>query len=330
MLEEPVSTALQRREGEIVTAERDRQDLTTLIRLDKLLRLKLLDAVVHVVGDVKDLTAEEAKTCPKIASEYDVDEGGLLLICPRRAGRDVGRDGIVQLVVPDLPQQDFLHYHHSRKESKHQKDVPENQITFSLRFIGKCTDVRLVKDVLPYRENPPGNIPMYVPIPSDLEERYPVVATVVQRNTELLIWADVILEYVIAKASLSTEAQTIAEKYEERVFRRFGASEDWGACGERLVFVLNTAQDTTRGDNSFRLIHGWDPKSTLEARVPLGSTRSHDLEPHRRRHQVQKQNHLARELVNQTLIDLGLSNITNTFDHVVSKKGHKCGYTWIE
>jgi hypothetical protein len=44
-------------------------------------------------------------------------------------------------------------------------------------------------------------------------------------NTELLIWIDLFTGYVIARASSSRTAQTIAESYEECVFRRFGASE---------------------------------------------------------------------------------------------------------
>ncbi|KAG2773747.1 hypothetical protein PC129_g15072 [Phytophthora cactorum] len=44
-------------------------------------------------------------------------------------------------------------------------------------------------------------------------------------NTELLIWVDLLTGYVIAKASASRTAQTIAEPYEECAFRRFGASE---------------------------------------------------------------------------------------------------------
>ncbi|KAE8898022.1 hypothetical protein PF005_g22395 [Phytophthora fragariae] len=44
-------------------------------------------------------------------------------------------------------------------------------------------------------------------------------------NTELLIWVDLFTGYVIAKASASRTAQTIAESYEECVFRRFGTSE---------------------------------------------------------------------------------------------------------
>ncbi|OWZ08885.1 LOW QUALITY PROTEIN: reverse transcriptase [Phytophthora megakarya] len=44
-------------------------------------------------------------------------------------------------------------------------------------------------------------------------------------KTELLIWVDLFTGYVIAKASSSRSAQTVAESYEECVFRRLGASE---------------------------------------------------------------------------------------------------------
>jgi hypothetical protein len=44
-------------------------------------------------------------------------------------------------------------------------------------------------------------------------------------NTELLLWVDLFSGYVIAKARASRTAQTVAENYEECVFRRFGASE---------------------------------------------------------------------------------------------------------
>ena len=44
-------------------------------------------------------------------------------------------------------------------------------------------------------------------------------------NPELPICVDLFIGYVIAKASASQTAQTVAEGYEECVFHRFGASE---------------------------------------------------------------------------------------------------------
>ena len=181
-------------------------------------------------------------------------------------------------------------------------------------------------------------------------------------NTELLIWVDLFTGYVIAKASASRTAQTIAESYEECVFRRFGASEmirhdrepgfmsdffrafnrilgqrqratmayrpqangsaermvqtitralkmyvqdldqrDWDEYAERLPFAMNTAQDRIRGDTPFYLVHGWDPKSTLEAAIPVCSTKKRNRDPRRWRYQVQKYYRQARSQVNERL-----------------------------
>ncbi|ETO64085.1 hypothetical protein F444_18333, partial [Phytophthora nicotianae P1976] len=49
------------------------------------------------------------------------------------------------------------------------------------------------------------------------------------------------------------------------------------------------------------LVHGWDPRSTLEAAIPLGSTRRRDREPRRWRYHIQKHYQQAREQVNGRL-----------------------------
>ncbi|ETL24218.1 hypothetical protein L916_21769 [Phytophthora nicotianae] len=160
-------------------------------------------------------------------------------------------------------------------------------------------------------------------------------------NTELLIWVDLFTGYVIAKATASRTAQTIAENYEECIFRRFGASEaiqhdrepgfmsdfsapstaewdrdsvplwrtvhkptlrqnGWTGTSTRNV---NTAYDRIRGETPFYLVQGWDARSTLEAIIPLGSTRRWDVEPRWRKYKVQRQYQQARKLVNEALHD---------------------------
>jgi hypothetical protein len=47
----------------------------------------------------------------------------------------------------------------------------------------------------------------------------------------------------------------------------------WDEFAERLAFAVNTAHDRIRGDTPIYLVHGWDPRMTLEATLPLGSTR---------------------------------------------------------
>ena len=156
--------------------------------------------------------------------------------------------------------------------------------------------------------------------------------------------------YVIARSSASRTAQTIAEGYEECVFRRFKAIEvlrhgresgfmsdffrkfdkiggkkqratmsyrsqahgtaehivqtltraikmyvadvdqkDWDEYTERLTFVTITAQDGVREDTPFYLIHVWDRRSTLEATLPLDSTKTRYPDPRRWRYSIQCQ-----------------------------------------
>ena len=171
-------------------------------------------------------------------------------------------------------------------------------------------------------------------------EHIPSLPRSFKGNTELLIWVDLFSGYVIAKASSSRTAQTIAESYEECVFRRFSASEairhdrepgfmsdffrafnriagqrqratmayrpqangtakrmiqtftralkmyvadvdqrDWDEYAEQLTFAINTTHDRIRGDTPFYLIRRWDPRSTLEATLPLRSTKPRDRDP---------------------------------------------------
>ncbi|OWY93094.1 reverse transcriptase [Phytophthora megakarya] len=76
---------------------------------------------------------------------------------------------------------------------------------------------------------------------------------------------------------------------------------DWDEYAERLTFAINTARDRIRGETPFYLIHGWDPRSTLEAVIPVGSTRRHDRDPRRWRYRMQKYYRQVREQVNQHL-----------------------------
>lgn len=77
--------------------------------------------------------------------------------------------------------------------------------------------------------------------------------------------------------------------------------QDWDEYAERLTFAIITAHDRIRGDTPFYLIHGWDPRSTLEATLPLGSTKSRDKEPLRWRYHIQRHYQRARDAVNVRL-----------------------------
>ncbi|ETM30833.1 hypothetical protein L914_21492, partial [Phytophthora nicotianae] len=99
-------------------------DVVQRIRADRILRAQneekwIANLKAYLSGGLEDLDADEARACSKIAGDYDVDDGGLLLYCPR-AGRDDGdRDRLVKLVVPEDLQQDVLHHYHMSLEGGH-------------------------------------------------------------------------------------------------------------------------------------------------------------------------------------------------------------------
>ncbi|KAG3186007.1 hypothetical protein C6341_g4133 [Phytophthora cactorum] len=73
--------------------------------------------------------------------------------------------------------------------------------------------------------------------------------------------------------------------------------KDWDEYAERLTFAINTAQDRIRGDTPFYLVHGWDPRSTLEASIPVDSTKRRDRDPRRWRYQIQRHYQQARSQI---------------------------------
>ncbi|KAE8982055.1 hypothetical protein PR002_g23640 [Phytophthora rubi] len=63
-----------------------------------------------ILGDVQGLTSAEAKSCAKIAEDYEVDEAGLLFYCPPSKQANEDRDQVTRLVIPERIQEDFLHH----------------------------------------------------------------------------------------------------------------------------------------------------------------------------------------------------------------------------
>ena len=75
-------------------------------------------------------------------------------------------------------------------------------------------------------------------------------------------------------------------------------SKSWYKYAKRLNIAINKGQDRVRGHTPFYLIHGWDPRSTLEASLPLGSTKRRDREIRRWGFNIQRHNQRARKFVN--------------------------------
>jgi len=93
------------------------------------------------------------------------------------------------------------------------------------RYLGEYVDCGTGKGLPSNGGKSPGNLQATHPFQIVAMDHIPSLPRSFKGNTELLIWVDLFSGYVIAKASSSRTAKTIAENYEECVLRRFGASE---------------------------------------------------------------------------------------------------------
>ena len=70
---------------------------------------------------------------------------------------------------------------------------------------------------------------------------------------------------------------------------------------ERLPFAINTAHHRVRGDTPFYLINGCDPRSTLDATLPLGCNKTRDCDRRRWCYHIQQQYQCVRATLNYQL-----------------------------
>ncbi|OWZ08898.1 reverse transcriptase [Phytophthora megakarya] len=323
-----------------------------------------------------------------LVGEIRVDQSDLLFYCQMTKETATDRDKLMRLVVPETLQQTFLPFCITPPElawwpSRYRSYLRSDPGLYKSlqRYVGEWVDCETGKGRPRIQAESPGDLQATYPFQIIAMDHIPSLARSLNGNTELLVFVDLFSGYVIANASASRSAQTIAETYEECVFRRFGASEvirhdrepvfmsdnplkqsprptknvsfadlarasrstgswdnvngplwhidpklmdrrnamvqtttralkmyvqdlderDWDEYAERLTFAINTARDRIRGETPFYMIHGWDPRSTLEATIPVGSTRTHDRDPRRWRYRMQKYYQQALEQVNQRL-----------------------------
>ncbi|OWY96308.1 reverse transcriptase [Phytophthora megakarya] len=163
-----------------------------------------------------------------IAMNYEVDQQDLLFYCPTTKETAANRDKLMRLVIPETLQQDVLHHYHTSLQGGHQgvgRTYDRIRDHFHWRGLHKrvhtwenASTVKQAKEDLGSRASHMATYPFQV-IAMD---HIPSLPRSFNGNTELLIFVDLFLGYVIAKASASRSAQTIAETYEECVFRANG------------------------------------------------------------------------------------------------------------
>ncbi|POM59650.1 LOW QUALITY PROTEIN: reverse transcriptase [Phytophthora palmivora] len=188
----------------------------------------IVDLKAYLRGDVQDLTSTEAKNCSKIADRYETDESGLLFYFPPARQSDEDRDLVAKLVVPETLQNDLMHHYHSSLEGGHQgigRTYHKIRAHFHWRGLYQSVQRYTARREKVGHGESPGNLQATYPFQIIGMDHIPSLPRSYKGNTELLIWIDLFTGYVITKASASRTAQTVAENYEECVFRRFGASE---------------------------------------------------------------------------------------------------------
>jgi hypothetical protein len=73
---------------------------------------------------------------------------------------------------------------------------------------------------------------------------------------------------------------------------------DWDDYAERLAFALNTRFNRARGDTAFYLVHGWDPKSTVESMLPFARRTEKCSEAEKWRMKIRRAHERARCVAN--------------------------------
>ncbi|POM68856.1 LOW QUALITY PROTEIN: Reverse transcriptase [Phytophthora palmivora] len=221
-----------------------REEIVRDLRIDRIRQAQDEEAWIsglkkYLNGELQDLTQQEAKFYANLAADYDLDHHDQLFYCPCTRSTDADRDDrdkLMRLVIPETLHQDVLHHYHVSLEGGHQGIGRIYQrirdhfhwrglYTSVQRYVGECVDCETSKSKPRIQGESPGNLQATYPFQIIAMDHIPSLPRSHKGNTELLIFEDLFSGYVIAKASSSRTAQTVAESYEECVFRRFGASE---------------------------------------------------------------------------------------------------------
>ena len=75
---------------------------------------------IYRTGGVSTITSADAIPCAFIVPNYEVDQYGLLLFCPRSGTKSEDCAELIRLVILELLQQYFLHHYYTSLEGGHQ------------------------------------------------------------------------------------------------------------------------------------------------------------------------------------------------------------------
>jgi ribonuclease HI len=190
----------------------------------------------YLNGELQYLTVDEVKKCEKIAEFFVLDSLGVLRYVGDQKKRSQHPDRAPRLVVPTTIQQEVMYLAHASLEGGHQGVVRTYyklaheyywpaMYAMIEQYVLACTDCSTGKGKPIYRGSSPGNVtatrPMQV-VSMDAAGPFPRSA---RGNRHLLLFQCSFTGYVMCKPLVSLDSLSVAQAYEECVFRRFGASE---------------------------------------------------------------------------------------------------------
>ncbi|POM57614.1 Reverse transcriptase [Phytophthora palmivora] len=196
----------------------------------------LVELMKFLKGDVGGLPRPRVRKLVRVAEDFILNSRDVLCHLSR-ATRERPRDNVdeLRLVVPRDLHSDLLHYAHEDYQGGHQgiKRTFE-KLSSEFYWLGMYADVAIfVKECVDCASGK-GRPPNPGPSPRNIEPSRPFeVASMdfvthmpksARGNTFLLLFQNMFSGYVMCKPMSITTAQDVAEAYEERVFRNFGAS----------------------------------------------------------------------------------------------------------
>ncbi len=190
----------------------------------------------YLKSHLSHLSQSEVKRCSKLADLYVLDSLDVLRYVAPPRKKSIQREVEPRLVVPSTLQDELLYLAHASFEGGHQGVIRTYYKLCRLyywpgmyaaveRYVLECVDCSTGKGKPFYRGSSRGNItptrPMQV-VSMDAAGPFPKSY---RGNRYLLLFQCTFTGYVMCKALANLDSLTLAQTYEECVFRRFGAAE---------------------------------------------------------------------------------------------------------
>ncbi|OWZ00629.1 reverse transcriptase [Phytophthora megakarya] len=239
-----VLAAVTRSRSQVESTSRNRPMDPLEFQAERWRRIRVHQDADEYLSELKDFLKEDferfsprrLRKIAKVADLFVLDTRDVLYRLARST-RDRPRDfqDEPRLVVPKALRDDVLHYGHEDFQGGHQGITrTHKKICSEFYWPGMYADVEhFVKEWVDCASGK-GNPPNAGSSPGNIEPRQPFEVVSMdfvthmpksdRGNTFLLLFQNMFSGYVMCKPMDSTTAHDVAEAYEERVFRNFGAS----------------------------------------------------------------------------------------------------------